>query len=81
MSTRYVRCDWHPEHGVDDRPTGPRCGAPATHRIVWLDGSNRYSHGCSAHLVMDSTAPSHRIEKLDDRRAVRSASMRARGGL
>jgi hypothetical protein len=25
-----VRCDWHAEHGADDRPTGQRCEAPAT---------------------------------------------------
>lgn len=69
---RFVRCDWHPDHSADDRPAGPRCGAPATHRIVWLDGSNRYSHGCAAHLELDPSAPPHRIEKLADRRIVRA---------
>lgn len=64
MSGRWIRCDWHPEHGADDRPKGPRCGAPATHRIVWLDGSNRYSYGCAAHLEIDPQAPSHRVERL-----------------
>lgn len=65
-ATRWSRCDWRPEHSSDDRPTGPRCGAPATHRIVWLDGSDRYSHGCSAHLKLDAEAPPHRIERLEE---------------
>lgn len=61
-----VRCDWHPEHGADDMPTGQRCDATATHRIVWLDGSNRFSYGCDAHLELDPAAPPVRIEKLSD---------------
>lgn len=58
-------CDWHPEHSADDRPTGKRCGEPATHRVFWLDGTYRYSHSCLAHLVLDADAPPYRIEKLE----------------
>lgn len=64
MKHRFTRCDWRAEHSADDRPTGDRCGAPATHRIVWLDGTNRYSHGCGDHLKLEPGAPPHRIEKL-----------------
>lgn len=46
-------CDWHPEHGEDDVPRGERCGVVATHRIAWLDGSERYSFACSSHLDLD----------------------------
>jgi len=73
VSASWVRCDWHPEH-VDDRPSGERCGAPASHRIVWLDGS--YSHGCSSHLEIDPDGPPHRIEEMYDRRSVRAEARR-----
>lgn len=63
----FIRCDWHPEHSADDHPTGSRCGAPATHRILWLDSTHRYSHSCSKHLTLDTDAPPHRIERLTDR--------------
>ncbi len=61
--TCAMTCDWHPHH-VDGRPTGPRCGAPATHRILWLDGSRRFSFGCDDHLVMTQKAPPYRIERI-----------------
>lgn len=60
-----ARCDWHAEHGADDKPTGQRCESAATHRIVWLDGSGRFSLGCGAHLELDAKAPPVRIERLD----------------
>lgn len=48
-------CDFHDSHDpVNDRPTGNRCGAPATHRIEWADG--RHSFGCAAHLVIEDAA-------------------------
>lgn len=59
----WTRCDWHPEH-INDRPAGERCGAPATHRIVWLDGSKRFSYGCAAHLELDPEAPPHMVEPI-----------------
>lgn len=65
MGSRWTRCDFRPEHDADDRPMGPQCGSPATHRIVWLDGTGRYSYGCSAHLELDPDAPPHRIERLE----------------
>lgn len=61
----FIGCDWHSEHSVDDRPTGTRCGAPVTHRVLWLDGTYRYSHCCSEHLVLDADVPPHRIETLE----------------
>jgi len=60
------RCDWHAEHGADDRPTGQRCEAQATHRLVWLDGSGRYSYGCDDHLTLDPDATPVRVERLDE---------------
>ncbi len=64
MTAPPLQCDWCPEHGPDNRPAGQPCGAPATHRIVWLDGTNRYSYGCGAHLKLDPDATPHRIEAL-----------------
>lgn len=63
-----LTCDWHPEHGKDDRPRGKRCGAPATHRIVWLDGSKRYSLACRAHLELERVAPKRRIHAITTRK-------------
>lgn len=58
-------CDWHPEHDIArDKPTGERCGKPATHRIVWQDGSQRFSLACDAHLDLDEAAPPHTVEPL-----------------
>jgi hypothetical protein len=58
-------CDHHSSHdSVTDVPTGPVCGAPATHRIVWLDGSRRFSLACGDHLAVDSDAPPHAIVAL-----------------
>jgi hypothetical protein len=48
-------CDFHDAHDrVADRPTGNRCGAPATHRIEWADG--RHSFGCGEHLEIEDAA-------------------------
>ena len=58
------RCDFHEEHDADGRPVGRRCEATATHRLVWLDGSNRYSYGCSDHLILDPEATPVRAEAL-----------------
>jgi hypothetical protein len=58
-------CDWHPEHDeVVDIPKGQRCGVAATHRIVWLDGSKRYSLACGDHLGLDHDAPQCKVEAL-----------------
>jgi hypothetical protein len=66
--TAVVQCDWHAEHDeVNDRPTGERCQAAATHRLVWLDGSNRVSYGCDAHLELKEGAPEVHIERLSYR--------------
>lgn len=60
-----VTCDWHPGHSDDDKPCGQRCGAPATYRIAWLDGSKRFSLACQDHLQLDSGAPEFLIDVLD----------------
>lgn len=62
--TEPPKCDWCPEHGPDNTPKGPSCGAPATHRILWLDGTRRYSFGCERHLAIDADATPHKIEAL-----------------
>jgi hypothetical protein len=61
----FTGCDWHSEHSADDRPIGTRCGAPAAYRVLWLDGTYRYSHSCSAHLTLDADVPPHLIETLE----------------
>lgn len=56
------RCDYRAGHDpITDRPTGDQCEAPATHLIVWLDGSHRFSFGCEKHL--ESETP-HRVELI-----------------
>lgn len=66
MSTSDELCAWKPTHDhVRDVPTGPSCGAPATHIIYWLDGSKRYSPCCEEHSTdIDPTAPAHRVEPI-----------------
>jgi hypothetical protein len=50
------QCDFRDAHDpVTDTPLGERCGAPATHYIMWDDG-RRYSVACDQHLEIDSTA-------------------------
>lgn len=71
-------CDWHPRHGADDKPQGARCGAAATHRIVWLDGSKRYSLACGAHLELDKIAPRRKVEPLTSPRSAATSKPRAR---
>ena len=58
-------CDWCPEHTADGTPLGERCGAPATYRISWLDGTRRYSFACRDHLYLDPIAPIPLIEALE----------------
>jgi hypothetical protein len=45
-----ARCDYREENTgpPDYLPTGPACGAAATHLIIWADG--RWSVGCADHL-------------------------------
>lgn len=58
-------CDFCAKHDdVTDLPIGPPCGADATHRILWLDGSRRFSFGCGAHLAMDPDSPMHVVVPL-----------------
>lgn len=50
------RCDHRDSHDLAaDRPTGNRCEATATHRIIWDDG-RRFSFACAAHLTIDDAA-------------------------
>lgn len=59
-------CTFCEEHDyVNDVPVGPPCGKPATHVIVWLDGSRRYSPACSDHLELEPDAPPHEIRELE----------------
>lgn len=68
-------CDWHPEHDLErDAPRGRRCGAVATHRLEWLDGSRRYSLACSDHLERDPEAPPCRIVALRIRKKAASST-------
>lgn len=49
-------CDFHEDHDlVADKPGGPRCDKPATHRIEWEDNA-RFSYGCDSHLAIDDAA-------------------------
>lgn len=58
-------CDFCPDHdAAADTPIGPPCGAEATHAILWLDGSRRFSFGCAAHLVIDADATPHILVPL-----------------
>lgn len=61
-------CAWKPEHDLQrDVPTGPSCGAPATHVIVWLDGTGRYSPCCATHSRdVDASAPAHRVLQVPE---------------
>ena len=60
----FDTCDWHPEHDDNGEPKGKRCGAPATHRVLWMDGSRRFSLACAQHLDFESVAPSRRVQPL-----------------
>lgn len=59
-------CQWRPNHDrVLDVPIGPMCGAPATHVIYWLDGSERYSPCCDEHVRdIGPEAPTHTVQAL-----------------
>lgn len=65
MTELPLTCTWKPEHDmVRDVPVGPECGEPATHVILWLDGSNRWSPGCDAHLELEDDAPVHMVVRV-----------------
>jgi hypothetical protein len=55
-------CVWRPFHDTaTDMPFGPACGAEATHVIIWLDGTRRWSTACLRHLELEFGAPPCRI--------------------
>lgn len=59
-------CDHHDDHDrATDTPRGTRCGAPATHVILWND-DRRFSLGCDAHLEIaaDATIQPRRVVPL-----------------
>jgi len=62
-------CDFHDSWDAEGEPAGERCGKPARRVILWLDGSRRWSLGCTAHghaTAIQSGAPPFSI--LDLRR-------------
>lgn len=62
VEVQALDCVWRPFHDAEtDTPFGPACGAPATHVIVWLDGTRRWSTACLRHLDLDPAAPPCRI--------------------
>lgn len=65
-SKRVETCVWQPEHeAVTLTPRGPRCGAPATHIIWWLDGTRRHSPCCDEHLAdLGPNVPPHSVEPI-----------------
>lgn len=58
-----LECVWRPFWTEDEyhNPFGPACGAPASHVIIWLDGTRRWSTACLRHLDLDPAAPPCRI--------------------
>ena len=60
-----LTCVWCPDHDMErDVPVGPPCGEPATHLILWHDGSRRWSPACDDHLDIEPGAPDHLIVRL-----------------
>lgn len=59
-------CDHHATHDDEGEPTGPPCGAPATHIIHWPT-ERRWSLACEAHIhpdEFDDEAPPRVIKEL-----------------
>lgn len=58
-------CSFHATHDADGEPTGPACGAPATHMLVWHTAPRRWSPCCEEHSTeVDPEAPPHEIREL-----------------
>ncbi len=53
-----LTCEFRERHDrIRDIPVGDACGAQATHMIVWLDGTHRWSPACEQHTDLDPEAP------------------------
>lgn len=62
-----LTCEWRAQHDrVRDIPVGDACGLDATHVIVWLDSSGRWSPACELHLELDDLAPRHFIAQIPE---------------
>lgn len=60
-------CVWHPMFDPQTlEPMGTPCGAPATHVILWLDGTFRWSPACDRHTELDPAAPPSVTLRLRD---------------